>query len=62
MSKSNIKSKVNTGITFVSKWLMVAIAATLMFAGVINILDEVDKVIAYASAFITTWLLLKEIL
>lgn len=56
------KTKLNNLTHFISKWIMVAVSATLMFAGVVSLLDGVDKVISYISAFIVTWLLIKEIL
>jgi hypothetical protein len=54
--------KLNKLTQFTSKWIMVAIAGTLMVSGVINFLDQVDKVISYTAAFVITWLLLEKIL
>ena len=62
MKKLNIKSKATRMSTFISHSVIVVVTAFLIFAGVVNLLDSVDKVILYPTAALVSWLLVKELL
>ena len=54
------KSKFNL-LDFLSKWVAILAMAVLAFAGVVSLLDGVDKVIAYITGVVLVAFLTKEI-
>lgn len=48
-------------IEFISKWIAILAMAVLAFAGIVSLLDGVDKVIAYITGVILVAFLTKEI-
>ena len=48
-------------IEFVSKWVAILVLAVLAFAGVVSLLDGVDKVIVYITGVVLVAFLTKEI-
>jgi|DEB19_MinimDraft_3_1074340.scaffolds.fasta_scaffold30539_2 hypothetical protein len=58
--KKSKKSNFNL-IEFFSKWVAILVMAVLAFAGVVSLLDGVDKVIVYITGVVLVAFLTKEI-
>lgn len=58
--KKSKKSNFNL-IEFLSKWVAILVMAVLAFAGVVSLLDGVDKVIVYITGVVLVAFLTKEI-